>query len=175
MKLRDLINVLDTQYVILANGEQPNVTGYFKIDEIPEEALDEELTSVVPVGTVKKTVFDSNAGDGDYVAALRLEYNGEVPVHEYSHKERPKKKVASHAYKFGPFPLSVGELISSDMFKDIISSDMFKELMEPENLQNILGDPNFMDFMNRMRPQEPQEPDDDDSDDYDEADDYEEL
>ena len=108
MKIKDILNHLNSEYFLISSDDNEYFVQYLKKNEIPSEILNANLAQIEPVIAIKKTVFDENAGDNDFVAALKIITTEQIkPVEETVnvedvYEENPKQRKVNENYYSEP-------------------------------------------------------------------------
>lgn len=164
MLYKDLKPLLRAGYVVLAPADDEWQAQYFKTDALPLSGS-EVITAVEPVPCLKKTLFETDAADTDYVAALKLFYQkdtktGDATVSSETDSSTDNAQTSETDSSttqngFNPFfpfgaPADLSELLQNPELLKSMSAFMTPEMMEqarqfatPETLAQLMQTPEF--------------------------------
>lgn len=197
MKIRNLLDLLRTNYIELSNIENKYHIQYLTKNEIPEDVLEASVVDIIPIPGLRKQLFESDASEGDYVAAIKLVYDESILEPEVEEvkqtNEEPKAErkapnfgMPNFGFDFLGNPELIDKILTPELINSLTDSEFFQDLMSPENVSQIINSEDFQEFMKNMNSNQPfggfnpfgssstpsqnnfSEEDDDDDDEYEE-------
>lgn len=84
MKIKDLRPYLDAQWLVITSSEHPEEVEYIAKSELNAPYDDIEVAAISPLPAIKKSVFTTDAEEGDYTAALRIVFGSRPPEQAYT-------------------------------------------------------------------------------------------
>lgn len=159
MKVKELIDLLKTNYLVVADKDNEYQVNYVSKYELTPDILSASVTSIEPITFLRKQLFDSNAEEGDYVSAIKFLYdysNRDETIEQEEYEKQSRRKEEKNPFSnfdFGNTPPFFagsdlfGSLLTPEVIEQITNSELFQSLMDPENIEEIINSDDFKDFV----------------------------